>query len=292
MSETRYKVILSNEPLPPNSIETLEANLAALFKLGIEEVRKLLADGELCIRRNLTQAEADRYLAALQNAGAVCRKETELTLLADGALEKQIPSLEKARIAEEERLAQQEAEREAAALAQKKAENLAGSPHNPYAAPKAAVLTAGEGYAEVPNPYSMHGRIGRLRYLAWTMVVTLASAPALVFCAWIGSKIPPLGVILIIVAMVVLLLFNIRISAQRLHDIGLSAWFLLCLLVPVVGGLFSLVLLIMPGSRHHNGYGPPPAPNNTAIYVLASLWLLPIIFVLLAGILRAVMRLL
>lgn len=48
----------------------------------------------------------------------------------------------------------------------------------------------------------------------------------------------------------------------RLHDRGLSAWWLLLNLVPVVGSLALVVLAgALPGDAGPNAYGPPPVPS-------------------------------
>jgi hypothetical protein len=73
-------------------------------------------------------------------------------------------------------------------------------------------------------------------------------------------------------------------GVQRLHDIGWSGWLLLLSLVPVVGGVFSLLLFIIPGSTEANRFGPPPPPNSTAVKVLAALWLGVILLSIIAAI--------
>jgi len=156
MSQPRYKIIFSGEPLPSVSDETLKANLAKLFKISPEEAQNLMFRGEITLKRDLPEAEAERYLAALQNAGAACRKEAELALIHDEALEQ-------AKAAEAERLAE-EAKQQAAEAAQSIHQ---GTSQTPYAAPKATVFDEDDDrFAEALNPYSAEGRIGRLRYLA------------------------------------------------------------------------------------------------------------------------------
>jgi len=157
-----------------------------------------------------------------------------------------------------------------------------------------------EGFGEL-NPCTVSGRIGRLRYLAWLMALVLLAAPAIFCCAWIASMAPPmLGVTLVIFLMIVLVLSCIRISAQRLHDMGLSAWFLLVFLIPatgellgtderlllVLGELFALALMIVPGSKTPNRYGLPPPPTSMAVKVLAAILLVGTAYALIDGISR------
>jgi uncharacterized membrane protein YhaH (DUF805 family) len=49
------------------------------------------------------------------------------------------------------------------------------------------------------------------------------------------------------------------LSHRRLHDLNLSGW--LILLVLVVGPLFSVGLMCAPGSARANRFGPAPGPN-------------------------------
>jgi uncharacterized membrane protein YhaH (DUF805 family) len=53
--------------------------------------------------------------------------------------------------------------------------------------------------------------------------------------------------------MVVTIIFFIR----RLHDIDLSGWWALLMLVPLVNFVFGLYALIKPGTAGVNRFGPP-----------------------------------
>jgi len=280
MSEPRYKIIFSGEPLPSVSDETLKTNLAKLFKISPEEAQNLMFRGEITLKRDLPEAEAERYLAALQNAGAACRKEAELALIHDEALEQ-------AKAAEAERLAEE---------ARQQAEEAAQSIHqdtsqNPYAAPKAAVFDEDdERFAEALNPYSAEGRIGRLRYLAWSLASFLAiGIPLFVatsLLAKISSSLSALAMLLFVAGGIVLIVCSFRFAIQRLHDLGLSGWWVLLHFVPIIGGILPILLIILPGSSKRNIYGPPPPPNSLAVQFLAALWLLPIVFGLLGVLFR------
>ncbi len=47
-------------------------------------------------------------------------------------------------------------------------------------------------------------------------------------------------------------------AAARLHDAGKSAWNLLWLLLPIVGGIILLVLYCQPSEKGENAWGPEP----------------------------------
>lgn len=47
-------------------------------------------------------------------------------------------------------------------------------------------------------------------------------------------------------------------GARRLHDRDMSAWWLLLLILPVLGVLILLVIFALPGTEGENRFGPPP----------------------------------
>jgi uncharacterized membrane protein YhaH (DUF805 family) len=52
-----------------------------------------------------------------------------------------------------------------------------------------------------------------------------------------------------------LVLPRLAVTVRRLHDIDKSAWYLLVVLVPIVGGIVLLVLMVLPGTKGYNSYG-------------------------------------
>ena len=141
-----------------------------------------------------------------------------------------------------------------------------------------------------PSAFSVFidGRIGRLRYLAYSwppMILT-----GLGILAAVMPKTPGMvkfretllipGAILIVLWIWTML----RSMALRLHDVNRSAkWVLALLLLPGLGRLMggpqlvlvcssafwivSLLLIIWPGSDGYNDYGPPAGPNTTLVKV-------------------------
>lgn len=51
---------------------------------------------------------------------------------------------------------------------------------------------------------------------------------------------------------------SLAVGVRRLHDIGKSGWWLLISLIPLVGGIWLLVLLATNGVVGENQYGPDP----------------------------------
>jgi uncharacterized membrane protein YhaH (DUF805 family) len=54
------------------------------------------------------------------------------------------------------------------------------------------------------------------------------------------------------------LLPSIGVAIRRLHDTNRTGWWLLVVLIPVVGWIWIIVLLALAGDSGPNQYGPPP----------------------------------
>jgi|SRR5688572_21378266 len=141
---------------------------------------------------------------------------------------------------------------------------------NPYAAPKAAVsdIDVAQEYQEI-RMWSPSGRIGRLRYLAYS---TGASIVAGLTAGAATSVLGETGAgVVVIVAYIVAVVFCVISTIKRSHDMDWSGWTALLTIIPLVG----LIWLFKPGSERTNSYGAPPPPNTTAVKILGLL--LPII---------------
>jgi uncharacterized membrane protein YhaH (DUF805 family) len=54
------------------------------------------------------------------------------------------------------------------------------------------------------------------------------------------------------------LLPSIGVAIRRLHDTNRTGWWILVVLIPVVGWIWLIVLLAQAGDTGPNQYGPPP----------------------------------
>jgi uncharacterized membrane protein YhaH (DUF805 family) len=139
---------------------------------------------------------------------------------------------------------------------------------NPYAPPGAAVADVDDldpGTQPV-KLFSAQGRIGRLRFLAYTTVAYLlffaASMLVGVVVGFAGGK----DIVSLVVSLMMLpwAIFAILISIQRSHDMNWSGWWILLGIVPLVG----LIWLVKGGTKGANRYGAPPPPNTLGIKIL------------------------
>ncbi len=161
---------------------------------------------------------------------------------------------------------------------------------NPYASPSTQVADAAVtgDYGEV-RIFSTQGRLGRVRYLGYSIGLTLLFSLILglvvgILTAAIGAADPSsaAGVATAAGGLSYIVLFAVQIvlATRRAHDFNSSGWLSLLVLVPLV----NLIFLFIPGTRGENRFGKPPPPNTVGVIILACL--LPLIAVV--GILAAI----
>lgn len=136
-----------------------------------------------------------------------------------------------------------------------------------------------------PHPFQLHGRIGRLRFMAYAFLATLPwGLPSLAaafdiiyaFPQWLHW--PALLVSAALMGMVVV---------RRLADLALPWTRALLILVPLacalLGGIWLLLglpmagvayvmLALAPARARARTYGPPPCANHALLLVPIALW--------------------
>ncbi|WP_248795397.1 DUF805 domain-containing protein [Pseudomonas sp. MWU13-2105] len=253
MSENRFKIVFDGTLQAGVDKSTAQFNLAALFKTDVASVERLFSGQPVALKRDLSAAEAESYLQALRKTGIEARLEAE-------------PAAVELSLADIDDLPASTAPAEPATY------------QSPYAPPQAQVGDTLPAFGQL-QAFTTRGRIGRLRYLAWSMVLMFVTLPVAgaIFAFAMGTAAASLntaitiGVVLGGAALIAFMVFSIQIAVQRLHDIGWSGWLWLLTLVPFVGSLFPFVLMFCPGNSGANQYGAPPPPNSTAVKVLAVL---------------------
>ena len=113
------------------------------------------------------------------------------------------------------------------------------------------------------NYVNFKGRARRKEYWGFTLFYAL-------ICAILGAfAFTGIGVILFLVVFVVTLPPSISLTVRRLHDINLSGWFtlyMLIMLIPVIGEggviIISIVIGVVQGSAESNKFGENPVISN------------------------------
>ncbi|HEY1773963.1 MAG TPA: DUF805 domain-containing protein [Gammaproteobacteria bacterium] len=167
--------------------------------------------------------------------------------------------------------------------------------------------------AEDIKYFDASSRIGRLRYLAYPIGLFLMLIPvflvaALLFPLHLGL----LGALIVIAAEIFALVMGVVFMIRRLHDIDRSGWWALIygallvwsfvvmfrgilnhplepqplssLIPSLLSLIYFLVLVLVPGSRGENRFGPVPPPNSGWVIAGAWAWILIILLGILAAI--------
>ncbi|HEY8102411.1 MAG TPA: DUF805 domain-containing protein [Burkholderiaceae bacterium] len=160
---------------------------------------------------------------------------------------------------------------------------------NPYAAPDAVLSdVVGDDETYEPKVFSVHGRIGRLRYLAYTWAVTmllmivLGIVTAIATVAASGNK--TIGMVMIGLMYIPMIAVSLIMAKRRFNDLNSSGWLSLLMLVPFLNFFVALYLIFGSGTPGANDYGPKPSKNSGL--VIAFAWILPVIAII--GILAAI----
>ena len=149
--------------------------------------------------------------------------------------------------------------------------------NNPYSAPTAAIsdIQNDEGFGDL-KIFTSKGRIGRIRYLMYTMGVGLIG----LLLAALLMVIPVIGPFLAIALYIGIMVISIFLTIQRSHDFNTTGWLSLVILIPLV----SLIFYFIPGTKGSNKYGLQPPPNGKAIKIIAFLLLAFFVLGILASI--------
>jgi uncharacterized membrane protein YhaH (DUF805 family) len=132
--------------------------------------------------------------------------------------------------------------------------------NNPYAPPTARVQDIHDDSQTQPiKLWSAVGRMGRLRWLAWSVIGSLAIMPVAFVGGILGAASGSESVMYVLlgVAYIAYIVFYALITIQRCHDLDWSGWMSLIVLIPLV----ALVFLFMRGTPGRNRFGAPPPPN-------------------------------
>ncbi|MEX2519096.1 MAG: DUF805 domain-containing protein [Paracoccaceae bacterium] len=104
---------------------------------------------------------------------------------------------------------------------------------------------------------TISGRARRSEFWWWVLFTFLVTAVASVLDAILGFAGPSGGPVGGLLALA-LLLPNICVGVRRLHDTDRSAWWLLIILVPLIGFLILIYFFTQRGTVGDNRFGPDP----------------------------------
>lgn len=170
---------------------------------------------------------------------------------------------------------------------------------DPYAKPEADLAGTNSQATYQPQFLSTQGRIGRLRYLAYSMGASLllyvVAIPVVLIFAAAGVTASSLTsgeagvastIALLAIAVLYVAAFAIYFvyTKRRLNDLGQTGWLSLLILVPLINLIMWIYIQFFPGQPHSNQYGAKPVANTTGVIILACV---PLLFAVL-GIFAAI----
>ena len=123
-------------------------------------------------------------------------------------------------------------------------------------------------FVKALNQYAdFKGRAGREEYWMFFLFNILASFAMGVIGFGIMMVTEKAGAVLLpYLFMFAVLIPGWAVMVRRLHDTGRSAWFFLAVLLPVVGGIWLLIMLISKGNPDENRYGMNPVAAKQTRY--------------------------
>ncbi len=152
---------------------------------------------------------------------------------------------------------------------------------NRFAPPGAQVDdVALEGGVQPIRLWPAHGRIGRLRFLAYSMglyLVFIVTTFALGMLAGVTHMSPAIASLL---GIAVHVFGSAVLLVQRSHDMNISGWWSIAAFIPLIG----LFWIFKGGTRGANRWGGPPPPNGWAVRIIGLAF--PALFIL--GIVAAI----
>lgn len=115
-------------------------------------------------------------------------------------------------------------------------------------------------YLQVLRQYAeFNGRARRKEYWMFALFNIIFLIVAMIIDNMAGTTIGelPYGLFYCVYALAIFIP-GLAVSVRRLHDVGKSGWFYLIILIPIVGGIWLLVLFCTEGVVGQNEYGTNP----------------------------------
>ena len=115
-------------------------------------------------------------------------------------------------------------------------------------------------YLKVLKQYvDFNGRARRKEYWMFILFNAIFASAAMVLDNVLGIAMEGIGYgPLYGLYVLALIIPSIAVGVRRLHDIGKSGWMMLISLIPLIGGIWLLVLFVTDGNLGENEYGANP----------------------------------
>jgi uncharacterized membrane protein YhaH (DUF805 family) len=115
-------------------------------------------------------------------------------------------------------------------------------------------------YLQVIRKYAQFsGRARRKEYWFFALFNLLISLALAIVDNFTGTLNPETGYGLLSgIYSLAVLIPSLAVTFRRLHDTGRSAWWILIVLIPLIGAIVLLVFMVLDSQQGENEYGPSP----------------------------------
>ncbi|MCG8673210.1 MAG: DUF805 domain-containing protein [Pseudomonadales bacterium] len=146
---------------------------------------------------------------------------------------------------------------------------------NPYQPPETISLR-NDDEPYIPKVFSFRGRIGRARYLCYSIWLTFLVAGVGVFGGGLFAALVAgfdeaalMNYALVLGILIYIPIFAVFfvVARRRLNDLDFSGWWGALIFVPILNIGLTLCLGFLPGKQVSNRYGPPAISNSWPVIV-------------------------
>lgn len=122
-------------------------------------------------------------------------------------------------------------------------------------------------YIGVLKKYTVFsGRARRKEYWFFVLINTLISIMLGFVDGYLGFYDPSVGIgMLSGVYALAVLLPSLAVAVRRLHDTGRTGWWMLIIVLPLIGPIVLLVFFVFDSQPEANEYGESPKNDNTLV---------------------------
>ena len=114
-------------------------------------------------------------------------------------------------------------------------------------------------YFKVLQKYAVfQGRAHRTEYWMYTLVNFIIAVILIILSAKTGTSADNGVSVLFIIYQLAIFIPTLAVTVRRLHDTDRSGWWILIGFVPIIGGIWLFILMILSGTPGHNRFGPEP----------------------------------
>ena len=115
-------------------------------------------------------------------------------------------------------------------------------------------------YLEVLKKYAVFdGRARRKEYWFFYLFYFIFAIVLMTIDGMTGTSNEETGIgVLSSIYILAMIIPGLAVAVRRLHDTDRSGWWIFISLIPLIGGIWFLVLMVLDGTAGQNQYGPDP----------------------------------